>query len=292
MGRYSSVIVFVIFITSSVIASLGSYRATQEQIVDELNRALMKTVAEKHGEWITTDTIKAYRQLRSTAGNDVALNFADKGLCRHISIPQLRTHTYMRVRILDGTAQSHSGFTAASNELCSDTVVWHAEKAGANVALRSYARCSTAMIFGMSDQRLPLAFLVIALLSLSSVRLTKKEQAISTGTSNDTAAYLFENATEQHSTTEQSSFEEVVTDMESIRFTPMQHKLMQMFVNAEDHSLTKTEICEALWPKKDDASETLYTLIRRLKLVLEANSNMRIEADRGRAYRLTIKQME
>lgn len=148
------------------------------------------------------------------------------------------------------------------------------------------------MIFGMSDQRLPLALLVIALLSLSSVRLTKKEQAISTGTANDTVASLFENATEQHSTTEQSTFEGAGTDMESIRFTPMQHKLMQMFVNAEDHSLTKTEICEALWPKKDDASETLYTLIRRLKLVLEANSNMRIEADRGRAYRLTIKQME
>ena len=54
-------------------------------------------------------------------------------------------------------------------------------------------------------------------------------------------------------------------------------------------SLTKTEICKALWPKKPDASETLYTLIRRLKPVIEQHSNLKIESDRSKAYRLTIR---
>jgi DNA-binding SARP family transcriptional activator len=52
------------------------------------------------------------------------------------------------------------------------------------------------------------------------------------------------------------------------------------------HLLTKKEICDALWPKKEDASETLYTLIRRLKPIVEQHSNLRITSDRGRAYEL------
>ena len=64
---------------------------------------------------------------------------------------------------------------------------------------------------------------------------------------------------------------------------------MEMFFRVPSHRLTKTEICEALWPKKEDASETLYTLIRRLKSVVEQHSDLKIEVDRGRAYELKIK---
>ena len=68
----------------------------------------------------------------------------------------------------------------------------------------------------------------------------------------------------------------------------MQFQLMRMFFNAEGHKLSKSEICESLWPGKDDASETLYTLVRRLKRVVEQNSSLKIEAERGRAYKLTV----
>ena len=63
--------------------------------------------------------------------------------------------------------------------------------------------------------------------------------------------------------------------------------LLAMFFAAEGHSLSHREICDALWPKKPDASDTLYTLIRRLRCVVEQRSSLRIESDRGRAYRLT-----
>ena len=78
-------------------------------------------------------------------------------------------------------------------------------------------------------------------------------------------------------------------DGTQVQLTPMQHRLMEMFFRSPSHSLSKTEICEALWPKKPDASETLYTLIRRMKPVIEQHSNLKIEADRGRAYELKIK---
>lgn len=74
-----------------------------------------------------------------------------------------------------------------------------------------------------------------------------------------------------------------------VRLTPMQQQLMEMLWLSPSHKLAKTEICDVLWPKKDDASETLYTLIRRLKPIIEEHSDLRIESDRGKSYGLTVR---
>ncbi len=74
-----------------------------------------------------------------------------------------------------------------------------------------------------------------------------------------------------------------------VKLTPMQQQLMEMLWLSPSHKLSKAEICDALWPKKEDASETLYTLIRRLKPIIEEHSNLKIESDRGKSYGLTIK---
>jgi DNA-binding response OmpR family regulator len=69
----------------------------------------------------------------------------------------------------------------------------------------------------------------------------------------------------------------------------MQQQLMEMLWQSPSHQLSKAEICDALWPKKPDASETLYTLIRRLKPIIEEHSDLKIESDRGKSYGLTIR---
>ncbi len=74
-----------------------------------------------------------------------------------------------------------------------------------------------------------------------------------------------------------------------VKLTPMQQQLMEMLWQSPSHKLSKTEICDALWPKKEDASETLYTLIRRLKPIIEEHSDLKIESDRGKTYGLKIK---
>ena len=51
----------------------------------------------------------------------------------------------------------------------------------------------------------------------------------------------------------------------------------------------KQEICDRLWPKKPDASDTLYTLVRRIKPIIEAHSSLKIESDRGKSYSLKLK---
>ena len=75
----------------------------------------------------------------------------------------------------------------------------------------------------------------------------------------------------------------------TVKMTPMQQHLMEMLWQSPSHQLSKTEICEALWPKKPDASDTLYTLIKRLKPIIEEHSDLKIEADRGKSYGLIIR---
>ena len=74
-----------------------------------------------------------------------------------------------------------------------------------------------------------------------------------------------------------------------VKLTPMQQQLMELLWLSPSHKLSKIEICDALWPKKPDASETLYTLIRRLKPIIEEHSELKIESDRGKSYGLKIK---
>ena len=74
-----------------------------------------------------------------------------------------------------------------------------------------------------------------------------------------------------------------------VKLTPMQQQLMEMLWQSPTHQLSKAEICDALWPKKEDASETLYTLIRRLKPIIEEHSDLKIKSDRGKSYGLKIK---
>lgn len=76
---------------------------------------------------------------------------------------------------------------------------------------------------------------------------------------------------------------------EEIHFTPMQHSLLELFMKSDTHTLTKQEICSQLWPKKPNASDTLYTLIKRTKPIVETNSNLRITSNRGRSYSLEAK---
>ena len=130
-------------------------------------------------------------------------------------------------------------------------------------------------VFGMSDQRLPLvlSFLGFLWLFLSMRYIRRRtESMLSFGSLS-------------YALGEQQFYG---TGHRPLKLTPMQEQLMRMFMHSADHRLTKSDICKALWPKKDDAAETLYTLIRRLKPVIEENSNVRIAVERGKAYELTI----
>ena len=152
---------------------------------------------------------------------------------------------------------------------------------------KAYAHCSEATIFSLSDQRPATILWVLtgfwAMLMWYRHRQSIVGEPLTVTIANRNAfgglTYLEEDG------------RFYAADGCQVQLTPMQHQLMEMFFKSPSHSLTKTEICNVLWPKKPDASETLYTLIRRLKPVVVQHSDLKIESDRSKAYRLKIRQI-
>ena len=150
---------------------------------------------------------------------------------------------------------------------------------------KAYAHCSEATIFSLSDQRPATVLWVLtgfwAMLMWYRRRQSAVGEPLTVTVANRNAfgglTYLEEDG------------RFYAADGNLVQLTPMQHQLMEMFFQSPSHSLTKAEICDALWPKKPDASETLYTLIRRLKPVIEQHSDLKIESDRSKSYSLKVK---
>ena len=74
-----------------------------------------------------------------------------------------------------------------------------------------------------------------------------------------------------------------------LRLTPMQEQLVTLLMSAPGRTMSKQALCQALWPGKPDASDTLYTLVRRTKQTLEAEGRISIASERGRSYRIDTK---
>ena len=145
---------------------------------------------------------------------------------------------------------------------------------------KAYAHCSEATIFSLSDQR-PAALLWV-LTGFWAMFVLYRRQRVASILKTDGNGF----GGLTYSETEDCFY---TADGNLVQLTPMQHQLMEMFFHSPSHSLSKAEICVALWPKKPDANDTLYTLIRRLKPIIEQHSNLKIESDRSKAYKLTTK---
>ena len=150
---------------------------------------------------------------------------------------------------------------------------------------KAYAYCSEATIFSLSDQRPATALWVLtgfwAMLMWYRHRQAVMGEPLAVAITNGNAFGGL--------TYSEKNGRFYAADGQQVQLTPMQHQLMEMFFLSPSHSLTKTEICDALWPKKPDASETLYTLIKRLKPVVEQHSCLKIESDRSKAYSLKVR---
>lgn len=258
MKPHVVVFVFVTLVLSSLITGIGSYRMTAHRIEQDIHQALSKTLMEKRSDRITADTIRTYRQ--------------------YITMDALRDKAFLAMKVTrrDGIPQ---------------------------LEMVGSADCSMATIYRMSDQRLSYLLMLTALLwigffwhrnrfVLSISGGYENAGLLGIGVSSDPSGNVPEIETTTLNLgglTYSPDRKMFYTHGQQVRLTPMQQQLMELFFTAEDHRLSKQEICDALWPKKDNASETLYTLIRRLKPVVEKNSQLKIESDRGRAYYLTVR---
>ena len=140
------------------------------------------------------------------------------------------------------------------------------------------ANCGFATTFMMSDQKASGSFLFAGLLwLLCSLWYIKRKRPELIAQGITYGGIVFYN----------DKF--MTLSGEQIRLTPMQHSLLEMFITSDTHTLSKQHICDRLWPKKPDASDTLYTLIKRIKPIIETHSTLKIQSDRGKSYSLIIK---
>lgn len=255
LKAYHSILIFAILVMSAAFSSVSNYRKAQYAIVQDMNKALALTLQENKYQWITPDTIQSYRS--------------------HLSIDLLKSTSNLCYVIEDRRrGKNNSPLVNSANLLSSKQMLLNEH------SIQSYANCSMADVLSMSNQRTPLTLTLMAMIwAIASLYYHRRKQS-------------WNHEADMFGTMCYSQDEDFFYNQESgqaIKFTPMQHQLMQLFFNNMHHQLSKQEICDALWPKKPDASETLYTLIRRIKPVIEQNSNLMIESERGKSYRLIIR---
>lgn len=253
MKPQTAFIIFLSIILPSIFLGYHNYMVAQENIIEDVNQALATTILKRSSDRITADTLNLYRQ--------------------ELKINQLENTSYLSL-----CTEEPSKIT-----FCSDTMSY---KVGEErFYIRAYPNCSKAAILGMSDQKVPSVLFTISLFwgMFSMIYFYRKNKM--TISANPDIPVIKVGSLSFY----QDSNIFLDNQRQEIYFTPMQLQLMKMFVESKNHKLSVEEICNTLWPGKEDARDTLYTLIRRLKPIVEKTSNMRIMAEKGHYYVLKIK---
>ena len=232
---------------------MGGYRywQTKNQMRQDLNQALQQMVLQEPEQQWLIDSLSALPPEGILTPSGEKNSFP-----QHLSMLPLRDTAHFSV-CLAGNEQPF----AEKATVCSDTLMWsvdYAETGSTTLVLKAFANPSFATIFSHSRPAMPLAtffsgLCMLALILFSCRTVPMRQQP-------------------------------VVVPSARLNLTPMQERLMEMFRSAPDHTLTKEEICAALWPKKDHPEDTLYTFMSRLKTALKNQSTLQIVNRRGREY--------
>ena len=191
------------------------------------------------------------------------------------TISDYRSH--LRIDALRQSSMIYYAVNEDGNRLRSKSMRYR--DGNVELSYQGYANCSMATVFALSDQRLPLSLSLAAMLWAAFSVIFFRKSAAYRRCANAIGGMAYDE--------NRRCF--VTMGNEVVTLTPMQERLMEMFFNADAHRLSKQEICDALWPKKPDASDTLYTLIRRIRPVI-ADMGLTITTKRGKDYELTVKK--
>lgn len=248
------IVVFFSLMVPSLVLGYANYVTAKEYIIEDINQALVKTVLSSNPERITADTLRVFKS--------------------NLQISRLKETSYLS---LCTDEPSKIAF-------CSDTVSF--KTLHERLYIRAYPNCSKATIFSLSEQTIPGVLFAAGMLwgmcSLIYLR-RKRNVALTVVPAGQTVAFgnLLFVASSGRFYNEQ--------EKEEIYFTSMQRSFMKMLMASEDKKVSIDNICCNLWPGKENAKESLYTLVRRLKPIVESHTNLKIVADKGGYYRLSSK---
>lgn len=281
---------FFVLLLSSLFSLHHSYCSARDIIQEDLTQALASVVEDIKEDLVKQDTIKAYRKLQLSSDTNMTIVLSDKRFCARLKNKNLRDKSFLTLSIVD---EIYKDTRLGNNVISGDTLFVESKVSGEIFALRGYSRLSVASVLLISDQRISctLAFMAVLWLALYILFFRKKYSPEKLHVFPDGTVSV--NAIPDNSGLSYSEIHHsfMGKDNTPIHLTPMQEQLITMFWNSPTHTLSKEEICSALWPKKDNANETLYTLIKRLKPVIEDNTNMKITSDRGKSYSLVVREL-
>ncbi|MCC8119991.1 MAG: helix-turn-helix domain-containing protein [Bacteroidales bacterium] len=238
----------------SVVSSAMSYGYAKSRLTADFNKAIAELAMEKADYFTSPDTIAALKQMKASAEKPYICRADGIGLAQAI-----HDKAFYAVALIRNDAGQQAHFSA-SIESDSFILVPQNIQDECRVQIRGFATCSMASVFSLSDQTLPCLLLMLSLLSF--LWMIWKNPRFST---------------------------QPTLTLSSIKLTPMQRQLVQMLLDAPECRVKTTDICAALWGNKDNAEESLYTLVRRTKAAL-AEAGAEIVCNRGDSYQLRIRR--
>lgn len=268
----------LLLIVVSIIAGWRCYTQVRTEMKEDLNQALQRAA-------VTDVSVEGvFDSLSAMEGNPrLTFNGGYNGFSSLLHIPSLRDTAYVSYSLTRANAEGVPCCNPHAR-ICSDSIMLSGRGTdGMELVLevKAYANPTLAGMFRHSGMAWPMTSFLAGLLLLVFVifngRTLPKQEVSPMLVSMETPL---------------SCHSDFASICATLKLTPMQEQLMQMFVLSPTHTLSKDEICSALWPKKDYPDDTLYTFISRLKSSLNRQSSLRIENRRGREYILVDKMEE
>lgn len=267
IGLRGMVMVPVLMMLCSIVGGWHCYDRAKAEMAEDLNRALESTPVSDAGVRGVLDSLSSFHA-------DPMLTFGGrhKGFADRLRIASLRDTAHISYSLARNGTSGRNGETGGAR-ICSDTIVLAGCTVdGADVVLevRAYANPSVASIFAYSATEWSLysfafGMSVLIFLFMSWRRMPAADASLAAAAVEKPGSVL-------------------TPSVNGMELTPMQEQLMQLFCNSPTHTLSKEEICSALWPKKENPDDSLYTFISRTKASLARQSTLRIVNRRGREY--------
>ena len=260
--RYGMLIPLALMI-ASVVSCCISFSNAKQNIVNDLNDAMLALANENSEVWTRQDTIAALRKMHETTHKPLIYQASDV----NFKNPILKDEAYFTLALVD---KKNAVSKIYGNKIASDSILLVPERAadGLAIQVQGFADCSMASVFAASDHTLPSVLFALSILSMTSMIVWGRKDS-------------------EMSEPDLASVSSSLHPLDDIKLTPMQRQFAQMLLEAAEMRVNKTTLCLALWGNKSNAEESLYTLVRRIKTAL-AEANIEIICNRGESYELRI----
>ena len=260
--RYGMLIPLALMI-ASVVSCCISFSNAKQNIVNDLNDAMLALANENSEVWTRQDTIAALRKMHETTHKPLIYQASDV----NFKNPILKDEAYFTLALVD---KKNAVSKIYGNKIASDSILLVPERAadGLAIQVQGFADCSMASVFAASDHTLPSVLFALSILSMTSMIVWGRKDS-------------------EMSEPDLASVSSSLHPLDDIKLTPMQRQFAQMLLEAPEMRVNKTTLCLALWGNKSNAEESLYTLVRLIKTAL-AEANIEIICNRGESYELRI----